>query len=130
MPSSTPKPEYLNYIPIFIFMVIAVLVPIVTLFIARFLRPSKPDRVKLMPYECGIEPEGDARQRFPVRYYIIALLFIVFDIEAVFVFPWVVIYGSQNVAVMTFLFVEMVVFFGIVIAGFIYIWKKGALKWV
>ncbi len=130
MPSPETKPEYLGYIPIFIFMVIAVLVPVVTLFIARFLRPTNPDKIKLSPYECGIDPEGDARQRFPVRYYIIALLFVVFDIEAVFVFPWVVIYASQGANVMAFLFVEMVVFFAIVIAGFIYIWKKGALKWV
>ncbi len=130
MPSPEIKPEYLGYLPIFIFMIIAVLVPVIVLFIGRFLRPSNPDKIKLSPYECGIDPEGDARQRFPVRYYIIALLFVVFDIEAVFVFPWVVIYASQNADVMTFLFVEMVVFFAIVIAGFIYIWKKGALKWV
>jgi NADH-quinone oxidoreductase subunit A len=82
-------------------------------------------REKLMAYECGNIPDGDARSRFPVKFYIIAMLFIVFDIEAMFLYPWAVIYRSLKL----FGLIEMVVFIAILFIGFLYVWKKGALEW-
>ena len=124
------EPTYTQYFSIFLFIAIALLFPVIALMIGRLLRPHKPDPKKLMPYECGMDPIGDARERFPVRYYIIALLFLVFDVETIFIFPWAVIYANNPHDVIWFLFFEMVIFFAIVIVGYVYIWKKGALKWV
>jgi NADH-quinone oxidoreductase subunit A len=124
------EPTFTQYFAIFLFIAIALLIPVVALLFGRLLRPHKPNPVKQMPYECGMEPIGDARERYPVRYYIIALLFLIFDVETIFLFPWAVIYMGDTPAVVLFLFVEMAVFFAIVIVGYIYIWKKGALKWV
>ena len=81
--------------------------------------------IKLMPYECGMDPVGDARRRFSVRFFIIGMLFIVFDIELIFMFPWAKIYDK----LMVFGFVEMLVFVLVLLAGLIYVWKKGALEW-
>ncbi len=82
-------------------------------------------RVKDMPYECGIVPTGDARQRFSVKFYLVAMVFILFDIEAVFLYPWAVVFRQLKM----FAFVEMAVFLVLVLSGFFYIWKKGALDW-
>ena len=115
-----------NYVPIFIFAaVVGVLIPI-TLIIAKVVRPDSPNRTKLMPYECGVDPIGDSRQRFSVRFYIVAILFVLFDVETVFLFPWAVQYKLLGM----FGFIEMLVFLGILIIGYIWIWKKGALEWV
>ncbi len=115
-----------NYVPIFIIIVVAMAVPVVTLAIAKLIRPAKPDKTKLMPYECGITPFDDARGRYTVRYYIIAILFVVFDLETIFLFPWAVQYKALHI----FGLVEMMVFLGILIVGYVWIWKKGALEWI
>src|SRR5512146_228584 len=115
-----------NYVPIFIFMaVVGVLLPL-TLLIAKLIRPSNPHTTKLMPYECGITPFDDARGRYTVRFYIIAILFVVFDVETIFLFPWAVQYKALGL----FGLVEMLVFLAILIAGYVWVWKKGALEWV
>ena len=87
------------------------------------------NRVKDMPYESGIVPTGDARHRFSVKFYLVAMLFIVFDMEAIFLYPWVVVYRELNSEMKMFPFVEMAVFVFLILAGFFYIWKKGALDW-
>ena len=115
-----------NYVPIFIFMAVALAIPIVTLAIAKLIRPDMPEKIKLMPYECGVDPVDNARQRYTVRFYIIAILFVVFDVETIFLFPWAVQFKALHV----FGLVEMLVFLGILIVGYIWIWKKGALEWV
>jgi NADH-quinone oxidoreductase subunit A len=115
-----------NYVPIFIFMAVALAIPVVTLAVAKLIRPAKPEKIKLMPYECGIDPVDNARQRYTVRFYIIAILFVVFDVETIFLFPWAV----QFKALHLFGLVEMLVFLGILIVGYVWIWKKGALEWI
>lgn len=115
-----------NYVPVFIFFaVVAVLIPL-TLVLARIVRTQNPNKTKLMPYECGIDPLDSARGRYTVRYYIIAILFVVFDVETIFLFPWAVKFKALGM----FGLVEMLVFLGILIVGYIWIWKKGALEWV
>lgn len=115
-----------NYVPIFIFAaVVAILIP-VTLMVAKLVRPQNPGRIKLMPYECGVDPIGDSRQRYTVRFYIVAILFVIFDVETVFLFPWAVQYKLLGM----FGFVEMMVFLAILVVGYVWIWKKGALEWV
>jgi NADH-quinone oxidoreductase subunit A len=94
--------------------------------VAKVLRPSNPEKVKLMPYECGVDPIGDSRQRYTVRFYIVAILFVLFDVETVFLFPWAVQYKALGL----FGFVEMMVFLAILVVGYIWIWKKGALEWI
>jgi NADH-quinone oxidoreductase subunit A len=83
------------------------------------------NRVKDMPYECGITPTGSARERFSVKFYLVGMLFILFDIEAIFLYPWAVVYRELKM----FAFFEMLLFIALVLAGFFYIWKKGALDW-
>jgi len=115
-----------NYVPIFLFLaVVGILIPL-TLVIAKIIRTQSPNRTKLMPYECGIDPVDSARGRYTVRYYIIAILFVVFDVETIFLFPWAVKFKALGV----FGLVEMLVFLGILIVGYIWIWKKGALEWI
>src|SRR6266550_5452950 len=112
-----------NYIPIFIFMVVAFAIPAVTLVIAKLVRPENPQKEKLMPYECGITPEDNARGRYTVRFYIVAILFVVFDVETVFLFPWAVQFHQLR----WFGVAEATVFLVILAVGYIWIWKKGAL---
>ncbi len=115
-----------NYVPIFIFIaVVAILIPL-TLGIAKLVRPEKPEKVKLMPYECGVDPIGDSRQRYTVRFYIVAILFVIFDVETIFLFPWAVLYKSLA----WFGFIEMMIFLAILIVGYVWVWKKGALEWI
>jgi NADH-quinone oxidoreductase subunit A len=118
-------PVLSGYIPIFLFMGIAFLFPIVTLMIAKLIRPASGGAGKLAPYECGVDPDSDARQRYAIRYYVVAILFVIFDVETVFLFPWAIIYKQLAL----FGFLEMVVFLGILIVGYIWIIKKGALNW-
>lgn len=87
------------------------------------------NRVKDMPYECGIAPTGDARERFSVKFYLVAMLFILFDIEAIFLYPWAVVYKDLNHQARMFPFVEMFLFVVLILAGFFFIWKKGVLDW-
>src|SRR5437868_49427 len=114
-----------GYVPIFIFMGVACAFPLVTLMVARLIRPSTGGQGKLMPYECGVDPESDARQRYAIRYYVVAILFVIFDVETIFLFPWAIIYRKLAM----FGLVEMLVFLGILIVGYVWIIKKGALDW-
>jgi NADH-quinone oxidoreductase subunit A len=118
-------PVLVRYLPIFLFMVLAFLFPVVTLIVARLIRPSSGGQGKLAPYECGVDPDSDARQRYAIRYYVVAILFVIFDVETVFLFPWAIIYGQLRL----FGLIEMMVFLGILIVGYIWIIKKGALDW-
>ena len=104
--------------------VIGVLLP-VTLLAAKLVRPDNPSKTKLMPYECGIDPIDNARGRYTVRYYIIAILFVVFDVETIFLFPWAVALKG----ICAFGFWSMIAFLGVLTVGFIYEWCKGALEW-
>ena len=93
---------------------------------SRLLHPQKANKVKLEPYECGIEPVDDARDRYSIRYYLVAMLFVIFDVETVFMFPWAVIFDELAL----FGLIEMLVFLFILVVGYFYAWKKGALEWV
>jgi len=100
--------------------------PVAMLIVSRLLfQTVKPDKVKLEPYECGIRPQTSARARFSIRFYVIAILFVVFDVETVFLFPWAVLYDQ----LLIFGLVEMGLFLGILFLGYWYAWEKGALEW-
>src|SRR6266576_6245473 len=114
-----------NYIPIFLFIGLAIMFPIVTLLLAKLIRPQTGGAGKLMPYECGVDPDSDARQRYAIRYYVVAILFVIFDVETIFLFPWAIIYRQLAL----FGLVEMLVFLAILIVGYVWIIKKGALNW-
>ena len=115
----------LNYLPILAFIVIALAFGLVSLLAGWIVRPNRPYRAKLAPYESGSPLFSDARVQFPMRYYIIAMLFVIFDIEIVFLFPWAVAFKKLGLVGL----VEMVFFIGILLVGFWYAWKKGALEW-
>jgi NADH-quinone oxidoreductase subunit A len=115
-----------QYLPILIFCLVAAAFPVVTLVVARLIRANNPDPVKLSTYECGVEPTGEARDRYSVNYYVIAVLFVVFDVEVIFLFPWAVRYLQLGLAG----FVSMTTFLLILVVGYVYAWKKGALEWV
>ena len=115
-----------NYVPVFLFVALIVVAIPLTLVLARLVQPRKPSKTKSMAYECGVDPIGDSRGRYTVRFYIIAILFVVFDVETIFLFPWAVQYKTLGL----FGLVEMLVFLGILIAGYVWVWKKGALEWV
>jgi NADH-quinone oxidoreductase subunit A len=116
-----------EYGPVLIFVVLAVVFPLATLALTKLVRPTPvPSAEKLMPYECGITPESDSRGRYTVRFYLIAILFVIFDVETIFLFPWAVQYQVLGL----FGLIEMLVFLGILIIGYIWIWKRGALEWV
>jgi NADH-quinone oxidoreductase subunit A len=108
-----------------LFFIVGGVIVGITLFLARLLRPHRPSAEKLSTYECGEEPIGDSRIRFNVRFYIIALIFLVFDVEVVFLFPWALVYKELGM----FAFVEMMIFLAILIAGYAYVWVKGDLDW-
>jgi len=114
-----------NYLPILIFLVIGLSVGVITLVLGRILGPHKPDAEKTSPYECGFEAFEDSRMKFDVRYYLVAILFIIFDLEIAFLFPWAVVLDDIGGAG----YLAMAVFLGILVVGFIYEWKKGALEW-
>ena len=115
-----------EYAPILVFLAVATVFPVATLVVARLLRPSVFNKIKAEAYECGVPPSGEARARYPVRFYIIAVLFVVFDVETIFLFPWAVKFKVLGL----FGFIEMLVFLGILVVGYAYAWKKGALEWV
>ena len=114
-----------NYFPILLFILVGIGVGIVPQVLGRVLAPHKPDSQKLSPYECGFEAFEDARMKFDVRYYLVAILFIVFDLEIAFLFPWAV--ALERIGVFGLL--AMGFFLLILVVGFIYEWKKGALEW-
>lgn len=113
------------YFPVLLQVVIAMAVAAGMLGASYILGKRVRNRIKDMPYECGITPVGDARQRFSVKFYLVGMLFIVFDIEAIFLYPWAVVYREMRM----FAFVDMLIFIILILAGFFYIWKKGALDW-
>ena len=114
-----------EYLPILIFLAIAIGLSLVFVFASIIVVPQHPDSEKLSPYECGFEAFDDARSRFDVRFYLVTLLFIIFDLEVAFLFPWAVSLGHTGV----FGFWSMMIFLGILTVGFIYEWRKGALEW-
>ena len=114
-----------NYLPILIFMGVALGLGAVMILLGRVLGPHNPDPEKLSPYECGFEAFEDSRMKFDVRYYLVAILFIIFDLEIAFLFPWATVLEDIGL----FGFGSMVLFLGILVVGFIYEWKKGALEW-
>jgi NADH-quinone oxidoreductase subunit A len=121
----TPDPVPLNYLPVLFFLVAAAVFGVGSILAGYLVRPSHPYKAKLMPYESGSPVFHDARTKIPMRYYIIAMLFVIFDIETVFIFPWAVIFNQLGL----FGLVEMLLFIAILLVGYFYAWKKGALEW-
>jgi NADH-quinone oxidoreductase subunit A len=119
------EPVPFNYLPIIIFIVLGALFGIGSIVAGWIVRPSRPYRAKLLPYESGSPLFMDARVQFPMRYYIIAMLFVIFDIEVVFLFPWAVVFKKLGLLGL----IEMGLFLAILIVGYWYAWKKGALDW-
>lgn len=118
------------YLPIILMVIVAALFGLVSLVFSSLIGIKKPSAVKLAPYECGCEPVGTARERFSIKFYLIAMLFILFDIEAVFLYPWAVIFKKFiSGGLGLFILAEMGVFIIILFVGYIYVWKKGALEW-
>ncbi len=116
-----------EYLPVLVFAVLVAAFPAVTLIIMKYIRPdSRAVGAKLKPYECGVPAEGDARGRYSVRFYIVAMLFVIFDVETMFLFPWAIQYKVLGL----FGLISMFVFLGILIVGYIWLYKKGALEWV
>ena len=116
-----------EYIPVLIYAVLAASFPVVTLIIFKFIRPDmKATGAKLAPYECGIPPEGTTHGRYSVRFYIVAILFVIFDVETIFLFPWAVKYSQLGLYGLG----TMVVFLGILLVGYVWLYRKGALDWV
>src|ERR1051326_1220029 len=120
-----PKSYSELYFPVLLQAVIAMVVAAGLITVSYLLGKRVRNRVKDMPYESGIVPTGDARQRFSVKFYLVGMLFILFDIEAIFLYPWVVVYRELKMTA----FIEMLVFVVLILSGFFYIWKKGALDW-
>src|ERR1700753_2010344 len=121
MPETYPE----LYFPIMVQVVIAAVLATALIAISYIFGKKVRNRVKDMPYESGMVPTGDARQRFSVKFYLVAMLFILFDIEAIFLYPWAVVYRELKM----FAFVEMLIFVILILSGFLYIWKQGALDW-
>ena len=118
-----------SYIPIIIIIVIAVIFGIVNVFFSSLFGPKRPNKEKLSTYESGIEPIGTAHERFSVKFYMVAVLFILFDIEVVFLYPWAAAFINLESAKMLYSFISVSVFIVILLIGYIYVIKKGALKW-
>ena len=120
-----------NYFPILMFVLVGVAIGVLPIVMGFLLAPSRPDAEKLSPYECGFEAFEDARMKFDVRYYLVAILFILFDLEIAFLFPWAAIFKDivATESIKLFGFVEMLVFVAILVIGYVYAWAKGALEW-
>ena len=114
-----------NYFPILLFILVGIFAGVAPMVLGRLLAPNRPDSEKLSPYECGFEAFEDARMKFDVRYYLVAILFILFDLEIAFLFPWAVV--LQEIG--WFGLMAMLLFLALLVVGFIYEWKKGALEW-
>jgi NADH-quinone oxidoreductase subunit A len=120
------------YLPVLIYAALVIAFPAVTLILAKLIRPTSTSTgAKLKPYECGIPPETDARGRYSVRFYIVAMLFVIFDVETMFLIPWAILYrGWVAMHQGLFALVSMFVFLGILLVGYVWLYKKGALEWV
>jgi NADH-quinone oxidoreductase subunit A len=123
--TSMPASYTETYFPVLLQVIIAMMVAAGMIGASYILGKKVQNRVKDSPYECGIPPTGDARQRFSVKFYLVAMVFILFDVETVFLYPWAVVYRELRL----FGFVEMLVFIILILSGFFYIWRKGALDW-
>ena len=118
--------EYLTrYFPIMLFVFVALAFGMATLLLSYLVQPKYPEPEKLSTYECGSEPYSDARMPFPVRYYIFAMLFVIFDIEVIFLYPWAVVFTKIELIGL----IEMLVFIGLFLVAYVYAWRKGALEW-
>ena len=117
------------YWPVMIFLAVAAVFPVLPVVLGRFVRPNLYGKAKMRPYECGIDPVTEAHDRFTVRYYIVAMLFLVFDVETIFLLPWAIIFMGDNFSFTKFALIEMFVFIGILVVGYYYAWRKGALEW-
>jgi NADH-quinone oxidoreductase subunit A len=119
------------YIPVLIFALIVLSFPVLALLVFKLIRPeSRGGPAKFQPYECGVPPESNARGRYSARFYVVAMLFVVFDVETMFLFPWAILYRSWVTAHMgVFALLSMFVFLGILLIGYIWLYKKGALDW-
>ena len=109
-----------------LFLIVAILFPLVALGLAYVLRPKKPDAVKVSTYECGLETMGETWVQFKPQYYIYALVFVIFDVEAIFLYPWAVAYNQLGL----YALVQMIIFLAILVLGLAYAWRKGALRWM
>ncbi|MDF0726602.1 NADH-quinone oxidoreductase subunit A [Cytobacillus sp. S13-E01] len=119
--------QYLNnYLIVVVFLCLGILLPVVALTAGRFLRPHAPSEAKQTTYESGIEPFHDSRVQFNVRYYIFALMFVIFDVETVFLYPWAVAYEKLGIVAL----IEMLIFVLMLLLGLVYAWKKKVLKWI
>jgi len=114
-----------EYFPILLFILVGLAIGVAPMVLGRLLGPNRPDAAKLSPYECGFEAFEDARMKFDVRYYLVAILFILFDLEIAFLFPWATVINDIGLAG----FLSMMLFLGILAVGFVYEWMKGALEW-
>ena len=121
--------DLINYAPILIFLAVAIVLGAGFLIAAWVIAPKSPDKEKVSAYECGFNAFDDARMKFVVRFYLVSILFIIFDLEVAFLFPWAVTLGDMPAEVGQFAFWSMMGFLGILTVGFIYEWKKGALEW-
>src|SRR5271166_6505992 len=123
-----------QYIPILIYALLAAAFPAVTLIVFKFIRPDmKATGAKLEPYECGVPPEGNARGRYSVRFYMVAILFVIFDVETIFLFPWAVLFSTREEGFRLpeiYALASMFVFLGILVIGYVWLFRKGALEWV
>ena len=118
--------EYLSrYFPVLVFVFIAMAFGVGTLLISYFVQPKYPEPEKLSTYECGSEPFSDARMPFPVRYYIFAMLFVIFDVEVIFLYPWAIVFSKIGLIGL----IEMLIFIGLFLVAYVYAWRKGALEW-
>ncbi len=120
-----PDNYFVRYVPLLIHLAVVTIIPAGMVTLSWFVGQHKYNKAKMSAYECGMEPVGDAQNRFSVKFYLVAILFILFDVEAVFMYPWAIIFRELKM----FGFWEMLVYVGIVLAGFFYIWKKGVLDW-
>jgi NADH-quinone oxidoreductase subunit A len=117
--------DYAKLFPLFALLVVALAFGGAVILLSGLLGPKRPSKIKNMAYECGIDPVGDARLRFSVKFYVIAMLFILFDIEAIFLFPWAVMFRQLKI----FGLIEMMAFLGFLLIGYVYLWRRGALEW-
>lgn len=118
--------DYLmKFFPVLLFIGVGLSLGMLTLLVSYFVQPRYPEPEKLSTYECGAEPFSDARMPFPVRYYIFAMLFVIFDIEVIFLYPWAVVFTKIGVIGL----VEMLIFIGLFVVAYVYAWRKGALEW-